>query len=155
MADERQSQGHARTLAQKLDRLFDVVRPSGAPEATYREVAAAIAARGGASISASYIWQLRTGVKDNPTIKHLQGLADYFDVSPAYFLDEHEAERIDSELEVLRTLRDAGVRTIALRAAELSPESLGLVQDLIERERQREQDGPGRRDHDHETSGGD
>ncbi|MEJ5869379.1 transcriptional regulator [Pseudokineococcus sp. 5B2Z-1] len=138
MADDEQ-QARPKTLAEKIDRLFKTVRRSGEPEATYREVANTIVARGGA-ISASYIWQLRTGVKDNPTMKHLQALADYFQVSPAYFLDDEEAARIDSELELLAAMRDADVRAISLRASELSPSSLRLVHDLVERERQRERD---------------
>ena len=121
-----------RSLAQKLDHLFATVRPRGADEATYREVAAAIATQGGPTISPSYIWQLRTGVKDNPTLKHLQALAQYFGVETAYFFDDVAAERIDAELALLTAMRDAGVRSVALRAAGLSPESLGLVRDVID-----------------------
>ncbi|WP_336922899.1 helix-turn-helix domain-containing protein [Aquipuribacter sp. SD81] len=121
-----------RSLASKLDHLFASVRARGADEPTYREVAAAIAEQGGPTISPSYIWQLRTGLKDNPTLKHLQALARYFGVETAYFFDDAAAERIDAELALLTAMRDAGVRSVALRAAGLSPESLGLVRDVID-----------------------
>ncbi|MFC5382128.1 helix-turn-helix domain-containing protein [Aquipuribacter nitratireducens] len=121
-----------RSLASKLDHLFASVRSRGADEPTYREVAAAIADQGGPTISPSYIWQLRTGLKDNPTLKHLQALARYFGVETAYFFDDAAAERIDAELALLTAMRDAGVRSVALRAAGLSPESLGLVRDVID-----------------------
>lgn len=139
MADSDDEQGRPKTLAEKIDKLFKSIHRSGEPEATYREVANAIVANGG-TISASYIWQLRTGVKDNPTMKHLQALADYFGISPAYFLDEDKSKVIDSQLDHLVAERDSGVRAVALRAAELSPAGLRIINDLIEREHQRERD---------------
>ena len=127
-----------RTLASRIGYLFQVVQPQGRGEYTYREVAAGIAAAGGPKVSASYIWQLRTGEKDNPTKKHLEALAAFFEVPPAYFFDDVEAERIDAQLALLEALRDAGVRSVALRAAGLSDESLGVVRGVIDRTRQLE-----------------
>ena len=34
-------------------------------------------------ISSTYVWQLRTGRRDNPTQKHLSALGAFFGVSPA------------------------------------------------------------------------
>ena len=127
-----------KTLASRLAYLFQVVHPPGRGEYTYREVAAAIAAQGGPTISASYIWQLRVGEKDNPTKKHLEALAAFFKVPPAYFFDDAEAEKIDAQLALLEALRDAGVRSVALRAAGLSEQSLDVVRGVIERTRQLE-----------------
>jgi hypothetical protein len=59
-------------------------------------------------------------------------------VPPSYFFDEDAARRIDAQLELLAAMRDAAVRQIALRAADLSPESLRSLADLIERWRQLE-----------------
>lgn len=127
-----------RSLAEKLDQLFKVVHPRDRGEFTYREVAAEIQARGGPTISASYIHQLRTGAKDNPTKKHLEALAALFGVSPAYFFDDVEAEKIDAQLALLAALRDAGVRHVTLRAAGLSGETLKAIGGMIERSRQLE-----------------
>lgn len=71
-----------RTLASKLDYLFETVRPRGRTAYTHEEVATEIAKRGGPTVSASYIWSLRTGKKDNPTMRHLEALADFFGVPP-------------------------------------------------------------------------
>ena len=130
--------GSSRTLAEKLDYLFKTVHPRTRGEYTYREAAAVIEEQGGPTISASYIHQLRTGAKDNPTKRHLEGLAKFFGVSPAYFFDDAEAERIDAGLAVLAAMRDADVRNVALRAAGLSTESLGVIRGMIERTRQLE-----------------
>ncbi len=127
-----------RTLAQKLDHLFATVRPGGRGEYTHEEVATAIARAGGPTISATYIWQLRRGLRDNPTKKHLEVLAQFFGVPVTYFFDDQAAEQVDAELEVLSALRDASVRDIALRAAGLSTEGLGLITEMIERVRRLE-----------------
>ena len=127
-----------RTLAQKLDHLFSTVHPGAHGEYSFEEVARALQARGGPTISATYLWQLRKGLRDNPTKRHLEALADFFGVPPAYFFDDAVTARIDAELGLLAALRDASVRQIALRAAGLSPESLGAIAEMVERVRQLE-----------------
>jgi transcriptional regulator with XRE-family HTH domain len=119
------------SIAEHLDRLFKQVRPSGRPEPSYMTVAEAIRAQQGVPISHTYIWQLRTGRRDNPTVQHLTALATYFGVPVAYFLDEEQTRRIDGQLELLRTLRDAGVAEIAMRAADVSPRGRETISELI------------------------
>ena len=125
----------ARTLADKLNRLFETIHPRDRGEYSAEEVAEAIRARGGPTISATYIWYLRKGLRDNPTRKHLAALAEFFGVSPAYFFDDELAARIDGELHLLAALRDSSIRHLALRAAGLSPESLHTIATMIERVR--------------------
>ena len=126
------------TLAAKLDRLFRSIHPRGRGEYTFEEVADAVRRAGGPTISATYVWQLRKGLRDNPTKKHLEALADFFGVSPVYFFDDAAAARIDAELELLAALRDTGVRQLALRAHGLSPASLTTLAHMIERVRELE-----------------
>jgi transcriptional regulator with XRE-family HTH domain len=128
----------ARTLAEKVDRLFRTIHPRERGEYSFEEVAEGIRARGGPTVSATYLWQLRRGLRDNPTKKHLEALADFFGVSPSYFFDEEAAKRIDAELDMLAALRDSPVRQIALRAVGLSAESLATIADMVERVRQLE-----------------
>ncbi|MEU8232638.1 helix-turn-helix domain-containing protein [Actinoplanes sp. NPDC048967] len=119
------------SIAEKLDRLFTQVRSAGQGEASYMAVAEAIRAQQGIQISHTYIWQLRTGRRTNPTVQHLKGLATYFGVPMAYFLDDGEARKIDSQLALLGTLRDAKVKEIALRAADVSPSSRDTIGELV------------------------
>jgi len=121
-----------RTLAEKLDHLFRTVHARNRGELSYAEVAEGIRAHGGPSISASYLWELRTGRADNPTKRHLEALADYFGVNPSYFFDEEAAARIEEQLDLLAALRDVGVREIALRTSGLSPEGLAAIRGVIE-----------------------
>lgn len=124
-----------RTLADRLDYLMRTVHPPGRGEYTHEEVAAEIAAQGGPTISGSYIWQLRTGRKDNPTKKHIEALARFFGVSPLYFFDDTEAERVEAELALLAAMRDQGIRRLALRSSGLRPESLEAITSMVEQAR--------------------
>ena len=117
MAASSTSSTPSETLAAKLQHLFATVKPAGRGEYSNHEVATAIEAGGGPTISATYIWQLRKGLRSNPTLNHLEALAGFFGVPVAYFLDEEITDRIDEELEVIAALRDAGIRSVALRAA--------------------------------------
>jgi transcriptional regulator with XRE-family HTH domain len=126
-----------RSLADKVDHLFKTVHPASG-EYTYEQVANAIRGQGGPTISATYIWPLRKGERDNPTKHHLEALARFFGVPPYYFFDDDASKQIDAELELLASLRDASVRHVALRASGLSAESLGAIVDMIERVRQLE-----------------
>lgn len=126
-----------RSLAQKLDHLFVTVHPAKG-EYTHQQVAEAIEAAGGPTISATYLWQLRNGKRDNPTMRHLEALSAFFGVPPTYFFDDAAAAAIDSELQLLASLRDASVRQLALRASGLSKDSLGALADMVDRVRKLE-----------------
>ncbi len=127
-----------RTLADKLDYLFRTIRRRGEGEYSYEEVAKALRGKGGPTISATYIWQLRKGIRDNPTKHHIEALAEYFGVPPAYFFDDEAADRISQELELLASLRDAEVRELAMRAFGLSSDSLAAIRGMVERVRKLE-----------------
>lgn len=130
--------GDVGVLAAKVDHLFRTVHPQTGREYSFEEVAEALRARGGPTISATYLWQLRKGLRDNPTKRHLEALAEFFGVPAAYFFDDGESERIDAELTLLTALRDTPVRQIALRANGLSPKSLEAIAEMVERVRELE-----------------
>ncbi|SDN55530.1 transcriptional regulator [Actinacidiphila guanduensis] len=132
--------GTAATLAEKIDALFRVVRRPDREPYTHEEVARACREATGESFSATYLWQLRTGRRDNPTKRHLEALAGFFRIPVAYFFDDEQGARISAELELLGALRDAGVRSVALRAVNLSPEGMGTISDMIDLIAKREAD---------------
>ena len=119
------------TLAEKLEALFRAVHPRGR-EYTHEEVARGAEALGGPTISATYVWQLRKGHRDNPTKRHLEALAGFFGVPPAYFFDEESAEQVAAELELLAALRDEDVRQVALRAANMTPGARAALRQLVD-----------------------
>jgi transcriptional regulator with XRE-family HTH domain len=120
-------------LADRLDRLFRTVHPKDRGPYTPGEVAGAVnQAAGERVISSTYVWQLRTGRRDNPTQKHLSALASFFGVSPMYFFEETEADRGTVPPELIAALKDDDVRDMALRATGLSERSLRAIRDMIE-----------------------
>ena len=143
---DTQSQGTASaghpTLAEKIDRLLRSKRIRDRRDYSYKDLATAIRAHGGASISTTYLWELHTGAKDNPQKKTLETLADFFGVPVTYFFDTDEATRLYEQLPIAL---DADVRKIALRAADLSPESRAVIGQMIEQARKIEAMHSGRR----------
>ncbi|MDH6580671.1 helix-turn-helix domain-containing protein [Kitasatospora sp. MAP5-34] len=134
------------SLADRIERLFHIVRRPNGDAHSNEEVARACRETTGESFSATYLWQLRTGRRDNPTKRHLEALAQFFQVPPAYFFEEDgQSARIAEELTLLGALRDAGVREVALRAVTLSPEGLGTISDMIEAIARRERGAGTRR----------
>ncbi len=124
-----------RSLAEKIDHLFTTVHPAKG-QYTHEQVASALREAGGPTISATHVWQLRKGIRDNPTKHHLEALANFFGVPPSYFFDEDAAAQVDAELAMLVAMRDANVRSVALRSAGLSPATLASIGGIIEQARQ-------------------
>jgi transcriptional regulator with XRE-family HTH domain len=120
------------SLSGKIDQLFHVVRRPDREQYSHEEVARTCREATGESFSTTYLWQLRTGRRDNPTKRHLEALAQFFGVPPAYFFDDEQSVKIAEELALLGALRDAGVRDVALRAVTLSSDGLDTISDMID-----------------------
>src|SRR5215475_7494362 len=119
-------------LASRLDLLFRTVHPQDRKPYTSAEVAKAINdAAGENAISAGYVWQLRTGRRDNPTYRQLIAISRFFDVSPTFFFEEAEPRRGEVPADAALALKDDAVREIALRAAGLSEGSLRTIADML------------------------
>lgn len=118
-------------LAEKVDFLFRTVRPRDRGEYTYKEVEVALRDRG-YRVSDSALHQLRTGKASNPTLRTLQALSDFFGVPAEYFFDTDVSARVRQELELLASLRDQRIRSIATRAAGLSEANLALLSQVID-----------------------
>lgn len=85
--------GAPSSLAARIERLFEVNRPSQHPERQWRnsEVVAACRANG-RDMSESHLSELRRGIKANPTTKTLDALAWFFGVRTGYLIDDDVAE---------------------------------------------------------------
>jgi transcriptional regulator with XRE-family HTH domain len=135
MSQDKNRNGSKRSemsLSYKIDRLFTTMHPKGRGEWTYREASMAIKAAG-ITISPSYIWQLRKGERTNPTLRQIEGLANFFHVPVTYFFGSTEQfNTIDAQLSLVRAMRDQDIRDIALRTATLTSDGLRIVSTLID-----------------------
>ncbi|OBI13266.1 XRE family transcriptional regulator [Mycobacterium sp. E2327] len=125
-------------LAARLNKLFEIMRRPDTPPLSNAAAAAAITTQTGVSISPAYLWQLRSGVKDNPTVQHLRAIAEFFGVPASYLIDRDPDAQIDAQLNLLQALRDNGVRDLAMRASGLTPQALNSVALILDRVRELE-----------------
>lgn len=127
------------SFADKLNYLFATI-PSPAHKVYSNEDVAAIINSAGSdtTISATYLWMLRRGQRDNPTLKHVELLAKFFGVPPAYFFDDTITQSVATEIKTIVALRDLDVERVALRAVGLSTRSLDSLVDIIDRIRELE-----------------
>jgi transcriptional regulator with XRE-family HTH domain len=123
-------------IAERLQYLFENKRRPDGKKYSYREAIRAIEESGGASISVGYLSQLVNGVRTNPMMDAIQGLAKFFGVPLSYF-DEHEdTEETNEQLKLVAALQHAGVQDVAMRTVGLPPESVKLVLSMIDRVRE-------------------
>lgn len=125
-------------LAARLNKLFDLMRKAGSPPLSNAAAAAAITDETGVPISPAYLWQLRSGLKTNPTVAHLRAIADFFGVPPSYLIDRGTDPAIDAQLNLLQALRDNGVRDLAARASGLTPQALNSLVAIVDHLRELE-----------------
>lgn len=78
----------AHSFAEKLTRLFGECRGPGGRRYANTEVVDAINAGGQAKISPSYLSELLSGKKDNPSIWTVKALADFFGQPVDYFVED-------------------------------------------------------------------
>ena len=84
-----------KTLGEKIDHLFATMHPAKG-EYTHEQVAKAIEEQGRPTISATYLWQLRKGMRDNPTKRHLEALGNFFGVPAVVLLRRGDAAQRSS-----------------------------------------------------------
>jgi len=114
-------------IPKKIDFLFKTHTKPDGKEYTYQEVER----ESGKAISAAYVWKLRHGKSSNPSGRKLKALADFFDVPLRYFYEEVD-EDYHEILEIVHSLRQAGVQEIALRAKELNEEGRKAILSMVE-----------------------
>jgi transcriptional regulator with XRE-family HTH domain len=131
-------------LAQRLNQLFDEVRPAGRGGRRYtnEDVAAAVkASNPEIRVGGAYLSALRNGTKRHPSTELLAALARHFGKPIGYFFDEPEPSGSSAADELARLADNAQVRRLALRALDLSPEGVSAVAKLVEQALQADRQG--------------
>ncbi len=127
-----------RTLAEKLNHLFETVPGPDGELMTLQDVSNRTRELGPEPIAVTQLWELRKGVQNNPRIRQLEALAKVFAVPVRYFLDEEVARKVDADLEALSFLRHRRrLGRIMFKATELPDGALDSIEDMIDLQRQR------------------
>lgn len=135
LSRERQASiRRAEILAKKINLLLDVIMQESGKPFDYGAV------RDGAEKNGYYLsrtrWtHLKNGREQVVTEEALRAIADVFDVDPEYLLQEDGKlpERVEAELELIRTLRRAEVRNFAARAlGPVDPEALKEIARILD-----------------------
>lgn len=98
---------------------------------SFDQLAREISDRTGVAISHGYLHQLCRGKRDNPTLNHLQALAEFFGVPTSYFTDDAMTDEVKAQYELVLAMRDSRVREICTYAPKLDRRGLEAVTNLI------------------------
>ena len=124
----------AETLARKINLLLDVIMSDSGKPFDYAAI------RDGAQKAGYYLsrtrWSLlKSGKEQVVPDEALRAIAAVFDVNPDYLLLEDGSlpERVEAELELLRSMRRAEVRSFAARAlGPVDPEALKAIAKILD-----------------------
>jgi transcriptional regulator with XRE-family HTH domain len=125
-------------LARRLNLLLDVAVAERGKPVTFREVQEELASRGVKLSRARWFYMKdRTGrLVSDPEL--LTALCEIFKVDPSYLLPESDSElpeRIDSQLEFVKSLRAARVKSFAARTlGDVSPETLRRISEYLNKD---------------------
>lgn len=133
--DVEESRPERLALADKINQAFATLHPADRGAYSNREVAQWFASNGQPgepTISVNYLAMLRSGERDNPTVRHLRALARFFQIPAEYFLEDSEdSSAVHEDLQMVAAMRDADVREIAARAMELDPSMRQWLRDTV------------------------
>jgi transcriptional regulator with XRE-family HTH domain len=125
------------TFAERLNRLFDTVKPPGRGYFRSGELVDSLNAND-VRISAPYVSQLRSGNRKRPSASTIEAIAGFFRVNPAYFTDPECYRLIDQDLTVISAMRDPGVRRVATRTIGLSAHAIDEIVEAVDELRSEE-----------------
>ncbi|WP_380568018.1 hypothetical protein [Streptacidiphilus jeojiensis] len=118
-------------LAAKLNHLFSNVHPKDQKPYTNPEAAKRMNDRAGRSvISPTYLWQLRTGKRTDPTLSRITAIAALFNVRLDFFNEARHEAPSRAELHLAQALQKPSIRELARQADGLSPASSAALLDL-------------------------
>ncbi|MCM6775549.1 hypothetical protein NDR87_15265 [Nocardia sp. CDC159] len=134
-----------RQFDRRLTELIAARYPDPRSRPGYGRLAGEIREATGGAISGTYLWQLATGKKRNPTVEQLDILARFFGVAPEYFLADETPRDTGEESALRQRLAEQDVRAIALRAGSMSPalrRQLLAMMDILDPRPPRDEERP-------------
>lgn len=127
----------AETLARKINLLLDVIMNESGKPFDYPAIRDGAQEKAGYYISRTRWSLLKHGKEQVVPEEALRAIAAVFDVDADYLLQEDGKlpERVEAELELLRSMRRAEVRNFAARAlGPVDPEALKAIAKILDAE---------------------
>lgn len=124
----------AETLARKVNLLHDVIVSETGKPYEYAAVRDGVQ-KAGYYLSRTRWSLLKAGKEQVVPEEALRAIAEFFDVDPEYLLQEEGKlpERVEAELELIRSMRRAEVRNFAARAlGPVDPEALKAIAKILD-----------------------
>jgi transcriptional regulator with XRE-family HTH domain len=130
-------------VSEKIDYLFRTVRRDDGREYTYDDVEQGTQG----TVSRSYVWKLRHGRNNNPSLEVIESLAVFFRVPPSYFFGDDLESNTEAKgaADVAALLQDDAAREVAVKSRGLSAIALSIVSDLLDNLRRLDPPAPKRR----------
>lgn len=125
----------AETLARKINLLLDVIMSESGTPFDYPSIRDSAQEKASYYISRTRWSLLKNGTEQVVPDEALRAIATVFDVDPEYLLQEDGKlpERVEAELELLRSLRRAEVRNFAARAlGPVDPDALAAIAKILD-----------------------
>lgn len=125
----------AETLARKVNLLLDVVVAEGGKPYEFADIQAGVRQHG-YELSRTRWWRIRTGESpETVPAEALVALAKFFEIDPVYLTDEtgELPERIEKELQLLRSMRRNKLKNIAARTlGDIDAKTLDAITALLD-----------------------
>jgi transcriptional regulator with XRE-family HTH domain len=125
----------AETLARKVNLLLDVVVAEGGRPYEFADIQTGVRHHG-YELSRTRWWRIRNGESPEAVpVEALVALARFFEIDPAYFTEEtgELPERIEKELQLLRTMRRNKLKNIAARTlGDIDIKTLDAINALLD-----------------------
>jgi ESX-1-secreted protein regulator len=125
-------------LALKINRLFEVGHKRDEPPLTNSAAAELISSESGVPLTGTDLARLRSGEKVDLTGAELRAIAKFFGVPESYLATTGTDPDLDAQLNLLRVMRDAGVRNLHVCGGStlVGHKALNELAALIERARE-------------------
>lgn len=122
--------GEPKSLAERVDWLFQTITHTDGIEYTFQEVDAGTAAHGH-RLTTTAIWKIRRGETKNPGYLALRSLARFFGVPVSFFYDESLDEETLDRYRMATALQRPRVAEIAFRASKLDDDVQQVVLEMM------------------------
>ncbi|WP_263310238.1 hypothetical protein [Brachybacterium atlanticum] len=122
-------------MPQRLRLLVDLYAVEHGAEPTYSEISGHLEAHGVSLSRARWSYMLN-GHREVTDQQLLAAIADFFGVQPDFLLNDGPLpERVESQLELIRAMRIARVRSFAARTlGDVSPQTLNAITRFLDEE---------------------